>query len=146
MGKKYNVTKHDCIYNYNIYILFQICKNEHVQKIDHDKTMSIANPAPTTVAVASTSVSITPSPAVCNKLVKYDDNTGIISDRYILMLKKDTSPADMKNLILKLTSFMNFGSHNLIQVKKVIPIANMKMITVETNQAGLEWVRNTLLQ
>ena len=104
--------------------------------------MSIANPAPTSAAaVASTSVYATPTPVVCDKLVKYDDNTGIIPDRYILMLKSHTSQTDMNNLITQLMNFMNSGSHSSIQVKKVNPAEEMNMITVEMNQAGLEWVR-----
>ena len=103
--------------------------------------MNVANPAPTTVAVASTSVSATPTPVVCDKLVKYNDNTGIIPNRYILMLKKYTSQTDMNNLITQLKNLMNSGSHSSIQVKKVHLAKEAKMITVEINQAGLEWVR-----
>ena len=104
-----------------------------------------AKPAPTTVA-STTSVSATPTPVVCDKLMKYDDNTEIISNRYVIMLKKDTSPTDMNGLITQLRNFMNPGSHNSIQVKELRPAERLKMITVETNQAGLEWVRNIVSQ
>ena len=109
--------------------LSQICQNEHVEKIDC--------PAPTPLVVTCD----TPTPVGCDKLVKYDDNTGIIPDRYILMLKEHTSQADRDNLITLLKSLMNCGSHNCIQVKKVVPNECMKLITVEINQIGLKWVR-----
>ena len=102
-----------------------------------------AKPAPTTVA-STTSVSPTPTSVVCDKLMKYDDNTEIISNRYVIMLKKDTSPTDMNGLITQLRNFMNPGSHNSIQVKELRPAERLKMITVETSQAGLEWVRNIM--
>ena len=101
-----------------------------------------ANVAPTTAAVASTSMSVTPTPVVCDKLVKYDDKTGIVPNRYVLMLKKYTSQTDMNDLITQLKNFMNLGTHNSIEVTEVIPFENMKMITVEINHAGLEWVSN----
>ena len=90
--------------------------------------------------VTSTSLSATPTPVECDKLVKYDDNTGIVPNRYVLILKKYTSQTDMNGLITQLKNFMNSEAHNSIEVKKVTPAKNMKMITVEINQAGLEWV------
>ena len=101
--------------------------------------MTIANPAPT--SVVSTSMSVTPTPVVCDKLVKYDDKTGIIPNRYVLMLKKYTSQTDINNLIAQLKNFMNPGTHNSIEVTEVIHVNN-KFIMVEINQAGLEWVSN----
>lgn len=101
-----------------------------------------ANLAPTTTVVAYTSISVTPTPVVCDKLVKYADNTGIVPNRYVLMLKKYTSQTDMNDLIAQLKNFMNPETYNSIEVKEVIPIENMKMVTVEINLAGLEWVSN----
>ena len=98
--------------------------------------MTIANPAPTTVASTSI-VYATPTPVVCDKLVKYDDKTGIIPNRYVLILKKYTSQTDINGLV---TQIKNLEGQSSIKVKEVIPAENMKMITVETNQAGLEWV------
>lgn len=100
--------------------------------------MSVANPAPTTVV--STSISATPTPVVCDKLVKYDDKTGIIPNRYVLMLKKYTSQTDMNDLIAQLKNLINPEGQNSIKVQEVIPAENMKLITVEMNQAGLQWV------
>ena len=122
-------------------ILFQICQNEHAEKINHDKSTITANSAAACAAMTPTSLSVTPTPVVCDKLVKYDDNTGIIPDRYILMLRNNISQTDMDNLITLLKSYMNCGSHNCIRVKEVVPLENMKLIIVDINQKGLNWVR-----
>ena len=102
--------------------------------------MTVANPTPTTVA--STSLSATPTPVVCDKLVKYDDKTGIIPNRYVLILQNYISQTDMNELITQLKNFINPETHNSIEVKEVIPAENMNMITVEINHAGLQWVSN----
>ena len=73
-----------------------------------------ANLASTTV-VASTLLSVTPTPVVCDKLVKYDDKTGIIPNRYVLILKKYTSQTNMNELITKLKNFMNPGHTILLK-------------------------------
>lgn len=100
-------------------------------------TTTAVNPIPTTTLA----MSVTPTPAACNKMVKYEDKTGIIPNRYILMLKNDTSQEDMKELIKQLKSLIIPEAHNSIEVKNVIiPVDYMKMIIVEINQAGLEWV------
>lgn len=64
------------------------------------------------------------------------------------MLYKSTTQAEMNNLIKLLKSLIIPGVHKSIEVKSVIPAENMKMITVEINQAGLEWVsyKKTLYQ
>ena len=103
--------------------------------------MTIANP--TTTTVVSTSISATPTPVVCDKLVKYDDKTGIVPNRYVLMLKKYTSQTDMNDLITQLKNHINPEGQNSIKVTEVTPAENMKMITVEMNQAGLQWVSYT---
>ena len=131
---KFYLAKLDFIYTFS----FQICQNEHVEKIDHDKDMTVANPVPTTVV--STTISATPTPVVCDKLVKYDDKTGIIPNRYILLLKKDTSQTDMNDLITQLKNLIKPEGQNSIKVNEVVPAEDMKMITVEMNQAGLQWV------
>ena len=115
--------------------LSQICQNEHIEKIEYDKCV-IPTPTPLVVTCCDT-----PTPVVCDKLVKYDDNTGIIPDRYILMLRNNISQTDMDNLTTLLKSYMNCGSHNCIRVKEVVPLENMKLIIVDINQKGLNWVR-----
>ena len=101
-----------------------------------DIASSTSTPQPTTKPIASA----TPTPAACNKMVKYDDKTGIVPNRYVLMLKKHTAQNDMTYLIKLLKSLVVLEAHNVIEVKKVIPAEGMKMITVEMNQAGLEYV------
>lgn len=97
-------------------------------------------PQPTTTKPTANPTPIT-SPVACSKMVKYDDETSIIPDRYILILKKDTSQADILELMKQLENLMTNEAHSSIKVKEVILAENLKMITVKTNQAGLEWVR-----
>lgn len=106
-------------------------------KTPEPTTKSTPNPTPA-VTVAS---SATPTPIACDKMVKYDNKTGIIPNRYILMLKKDTTEYEMKELVKQLKSLIIPDTHKSIKVKEVIiPVESMKMIIVEINQAGLQWV------
>lgn len=129
-----------------------ICKNSYIEKIDRDKEMMITNPTtsaesskistmPTTQSTTELAPTpITSTPAVCDKMVKYEDKAGIVPDRYILMLKKSTSQANLLELFHQLKNLMTSEGHNSIQVKEVILTVDMKMITVEINTAGLEWI------
>lgn len=83
---------------------------------------------------------ITSTPVACDKMVKYEDEAGIVPNRYILMLKKSTSQANLLELFHQLKNLMTSEGHNSIKVKEVILTVDMKMITVEINKAGLEWV------
>lgn len=97
-------------------------------------------PQPTTKPIPTP---ITSTPAACNKMVQYDDKTGIIPDRYVLILKKGTYQSDVIELFNQIKNLMSTEGDDSIKVKEVILVENMKMITVQVNQAGLEWVSYT---
>jgi len=82
----------------------------------------------------------TTTSAGCNKMVKYDDKTGIVPNRYVLMLYKNTAQNYMMSLIKLLKRLMVSATHSDIEVKEVTPTEHMKMVTIEINKAGLEWV------
>lgn len=81
------------------------------------------------------------SPVTCNKLVPYEDERAIVPNRYIVILKKQTSQSNIIELVTQLKKMMTADSHVSIKINEVILAENMKMITIEMNKAGLAWVR-----
>ena len=104
---------------------------------------SSSTPTPQPTATSTPGVNPTPvtSPVTCNKLVEYEDESAIVPDRYIVILKKYTSQNDIVKLVTQLKEMMTTDTHISITINEVILAENMKMITVETNKAGLAWVR-----
>lgn len=98
---------------------------------------STATPQPTSKPIP------TSTPVACDKMVEYDDKTGIVPNRYVLMLNKHASQSDILELVKQLKDLMTTKEEDSIKVKEIILAENMKMITVEINQAGLEWVSYT---
>ena len=109
--------------------------------ITNPSTSEESSDASSTVTPQPTSMPTpTSTPAACDKMVRYDDKTGIIPNRYVLMLNKHTSQSDIIELVKQLKDLMTTVEENTIKVKEIILAENIKMITVEINQAGLEWV------
>ena len=106
-----------------------------------DDSSSTPTLQPTTTSTPSVNPTPVTSPVTCNKLVKYEDESAIVPGRYILILKKYTSQNDILELVNQLKNMMTTDTHISIKINEVILAENMKMITVETNKAGLEWVR-----
>lgn len=119
----------------------QFCESDMV---DYIQVQVDSSGTPTLPQVTNTIPTTNPtpitSPVACNKMVKYDDDTGIVKDRYVLILKRYTSHTKIIELFNQLKYLMVTGTYHSVKVKEVILIENMKMITVEMNEAGLKWV------
>lgn len=114
--------------------------------ITNPSTSEPSDASSTVVPQPTTKPTPTSTPVACNKMVKYDDKTGIIPNRYVLMLKKYTSESDITELIKQLKDMMTTEEDSSIKVKEIILAKNMKMVTVELNQAGLELVSYSCVQ